>query len=95
MIALALALIQESVEPIGPAGWTLRNWLGLGCQVVVFILLVAFIFWLADLGDRDDATGPGEPGPPPVAPSPPAGPDAGDAPAGTPGGLPPAADRPV
>ncbi|MHC5021519.1 MAG: hypothetical protein ACYTGX_15725, partial [Planctomycetota bacterium] len=49
--ALPAWLLQAAPEAAGGASWTFRNWLGLGCQVVVFILLVAFIFWLADLGN--------------------------------------------
>jgi len=60
-------LLQASTDPAGPAQWTGRNWLGLGCQVVVFILLVAFIFWLADLKhagpeQEGEETAPGEGG---------------------------------
>lgn len=60
--ALPLWLLQAAPDPAGPGQWNLRNWAGLGCQVVVFILLVAFIFWLADLknaGDPDPEDGAG------------------------------------
>ena len=73
MLAPALALWQATTDPVGPAGWTLRNWLGLSCQVVVFVLLVAFIFWLADLGDRDEAAPGAGAGPSPDAPAKPNG----------------------
>jgi hypothetical protein len=42
-------LLQTASDPVGPAGWNFRNVLGLVCQVVGFVLVVAFIFWLADL----------------------------------------------
>jgi hypothetical protein len=88
MTALAWLLWQDMTGPVGPAGWTLRNWLGLGCQVVVFVLLVAFIFWLADLGEREgDPTAAG--GAPPPSDSPSAGSAAPPPPAAPPG--PPAA----
>ena len=81
LAAAALALAQtQPTDPVGPAGWNLRNWLGLACQVTVFILLVAFIFWLADLGDDDAAADPLAK-PDEAAPGPPAEPPADESPA--------------
>ncbi len=77
MTGLHCWLLQAASDPVGPAGWNFRNWLGLGCQVVVFILLVAFIFWLADLknagpeaegepSEGEGDTSPQDPGDPPT-----------------------------
>ena len=82
LLPAAVLLAQAEAEGRGPGSWSFRNWLGLGCQVTVFLLLVALIFWLADLGGREE---PGEggatpaPGPTPP-PVPPAAPDAGGGP---------------
>ncbi len=67
------ALLQAGTEPRGPLDWTLRNWLGLLCQVVAFVLLVSLIFWLANIGaEEEKETGPGGKPPPEVAPGAPA-----------------------
>ena len=63
MTPLLPLLLQQVSEPVGPGGWSVRNYMGLLCQVVVFVLLVAFIFWLADLGERDEEKTEAEPKP--------------------------------
>ncbi len=90
---LLLAVLQAGTEPHGPLDWTLRNWLGLLCQVVAFVLLVSLIFWLANIGTEEEKAEaaakppPGE-GPPAGPGTPPSSPGAAPAPSGAGGGPP-------
>ncbi|MBI4612172.1 MAG: hypothetical protein HY720_01020 [Planctomycetes bacterium] len=34
-------------DPVGPSGWTARNWIGFAIQVTVFLLAVAGLYWLS------------------------------------------------
>lgn len=46
---LVLAVMQEAAEtdPVGPAGWGLRSWIGFFLYILIFIGAVALIFWIA------------------------------------------------
>jgi hypothetical protein len=48
---IALPCFAQSTEPIGPTGWTLRNWTGFFLQIAIFILAVIAICKLANWGE--------------------------------------------
>lgn len=50
-LVIASVCRAQSIEPVGPAGWTARNWIGLAVQIAVFILAVWGIFRLG--GGKD------------------------------------------
>ncbi|MDD5557413.1 MAG: hypothetical protein PHN82_09205 [bacterium] len=52
LAAGAAACAAQSTDPVGPAGWTTRNWAGFCLQIAVFILAVAGISRLAGRGAR-------------------------------------------
>lgn len=49
--AIAIPCLAQPTEPIGPAGWTMRNWIGFSVQIAVFILAVIGICKLAKWGE--------------------------------------------
>jgi len=44
----ALPCLAQSADPVGPAGWTARNWVGFAAQIAVFVLALIGICKLAD-----------------------------------------------
>lgn len=50
-VAIAVPCLAQPTEPIGPAGWTMRNWIGFSVQITVFILAVIGICKLAKWGE--------------------------------------------
>lgn len=48
--AIAIPCLAQSTDPVGPAGWTMRNWIGFCIQITVFILAVIGVCKLAKLG---------------------------------------------
>jgi hypothetical protein len=49
--AIAIPCLAQPTEPIGPAGWTMRNWIGFCVQITVFVLAVIGICKLAKSGE--------------------------------------------
>ncbi len=49
--AIVIPCMAQSTEPIGPAGWTTRNWIGFSVQIIVFILAIIGICRLAKRGE--------------------------------------------
>mgnify|MGYP001585888689 CR=1 FL=1 len=52
-LLLSLAL-QDGTKPVAPSGWTARNWIGFFLYIVVFLLLVAFIFYVGRDEDKEE-----------------------------------------
>jgi hypothetical protein len=48
--AIAIPCLAQPTDPVGPAGWTMRNWIGFFVQITVFILAVIGICKLAKSG---------------------------------------------
>lgn len=51
-LGTAAAAMAQSTDPVGPSGWTTRNWIGFSVQIAVFILAVIGICKLASFGDE-------------------------------------------
>ena len=49
--AIAIPCLAQPTEPVGPAVWTMRNWIGFSVQITVFILAVIGICKLAKWGE--------------------------------------------
>jgi len=49
--AIAIPCLAQSTEPVGPTGWTVRNWIGFSVQITVFILAIMGICKLAKWGE--------------------------------------------
>jgi hypothetical protein len=49
--AIAIPCLAQPTEPVGPAWWTMRNWIGFFIQIAVFILAVIGICKLAKTGE--------------------------------------------
>ncbi|HPJ71938.1 MAG TPA: hypothetical protein PK636_04580 [bacterium] len=45
--------------PVGPGGWTARNWLGFFLQIGLFLLGAVLVFWVSGAFSRDRAEGEG------------------------------------
>lgn len=45
--------LAQSTEPVGPSGWTARNWVGFFLVIIVFILAVIGINKLATWGEDE------------------------------------------
>jgi hypothetical protein len=43
----ALTCMAQSTEPVGPSGWTARNWAGLCVQIALFVLALIGVCALA------------------------------------------------
>lgn len=41
----------QSTDPVGPAGWTTRNWIGLCVQITLFVLA---LWGICRLAGRDE-----------------------------------------
>ena len=55
-------LAEDSMEPVGPSGWTTRNWVGFAVYVGVFLLILVGLGYLANLAEKDlPASGDGSP----------------------------------
>jgi hypothetical protein len=50
--ALSLPCLAQSPEPVGPVGWTARNWIGFAVQITVFVLALIGVCKLADWGNE-------------------------------------------
>jgi hypothetical protein len=46
----ALTCMAQSTEPVGPSGWTARNWVGFCVQMALFVLALIGICALAGRG---------------------------------------------
>jgi len=44
----ASVCLAQNTEPVGPAGWTVRNWMGFSAQIAVFVLAVWAVYRLAN-----------------------------------------------
>ena len=43
---VALLAQDDKFAPVGPGGWTAKNWIGFVLYIVVFLAVVAFIFYI-------------------------------------------------
>ncbi len=43
---LALLMQDDRHAPVGPSGWSTKNWIGFVLYIVVFLAVVAFIFYI-------------------------------------------------
>lgn len=43
----ALTCMAQSTDPVGPSGWTARNWVGLCVQISLFVLALIGVCALA------------------------------------------------
>lgn len=56
LAALALLFQDDRTAPVGPAGWTAKNWVGFVLYIAVFLAVVAFIFYIGR--DEEDEVEP-------------------------------------
>ncbi|MBN2490356.1 MAG: hypothetical protein JXQ29_05860 [Planctomycetes bacterium] len=64
LAAVALLFQDDRTAPVGPAGWTAKNWIGFVLYIVVFLAVVAFIFYIGrDEEDEVETEGHSPPGP--------------------------------
>ena len=54
--AAALLFQDDRTAPVGPAGWTAKNWIGFVLYIAVFLAVVAFIFYIGR--DEEDEVEP-------------------------------------
>ncbi|MCX6355970.1 MAG: hypothetical protein NTZ78_13870 [Candidatus Aureabacteria bacterium] len=52
-LSLGAVCLAQSTEPVGPSGWTTRNWIGFTVQISLFVLAVLGVYKLADWKDDD------------------------------------------
>ncbi len=52
-VIFAYPCLAQPTEPIGPAGWSARNWIGFLLQIAIFILAVIGIYKLAYWGEKE------------------------------------------
>ncbi|MEI6632267.1 MAG: hypothetical protein WCP22_00455 [Chlamydiota bacterium] len=43
----AMTCTAQSTEPVGPSGWTARNWAGICVQIILFVLALIGVWALA------------------------------------------------
>jgi hypothetical protein len=43
----AASCFAQSTDPVGPSGWTTRNWIGFALQITLFVLALIGIYKLA------------------------------------------------
>jgi hypothetical protein len=51
LLAIVIPCLAQSTEPVGPTGWTTRNWIGFSVQITVFVLAIIAICKLARWGE--------------------------------------------
>ena len=51
LLAIVIPCLAQSTEPVGPTGWTTRNWIGFSVQITVFVLAIIGICKLARWGE--------------------------------------------
>ena len=50
-LLLGFPCFAQSPEPVGPSGWSMRNWIGFSLQIILFILALIGICRLGRRGD--------------------------------------------
>jgi len=53
---IAFLFQDDKHAPVGPAGWSGKNWIGFILYIVVFLAVVAFIFYIGR-DEEDQAEG--------------------------------------
>ena len=57
---LALLMQDDRHAPVGPSGWSAKNWIGFVLYIAVFLAVVAFIFYIGRDEEEDVKEGSGK-----------------------------------